>query len=113
MFHRHPKAATLQIRVGNDCFPIVGWESCYTLGVAANWGGGGYSSVALMGGVLLTDCFRSVEEAHAFNRLLLDHPKIFVGCPTIDEMYERSGGEMQFFNIIKECVKKIQKRKAA
>lgn len=112
MFHPKPKAIVLRVLAGNSVLPVAGWESCYTLGIARTHDGR-YASIALMSGVTLIDGFNSAEEVHAFNRLLIDHPKFFAGTPTVAEMYSHSGGEKQFFGILEECMKKMHKRKAA
>lgn len=88
--HAHPTPQRFKVYVGGELFEVDGWASAHTLGIAPS--SDGFASVMLMAGAVLADGFTTIEAAHAFNLVVLDEAKLFVGTPRLDEFYARAGG---------------------
>lgn len=87
---------------------VQGWKSSYSLGVAEFGGGYGFSSVMLLSGCVLADAFDTLQQAHAFNKLVLSS-KLFVGTPTLEEFYVKAGGVSAAWQKVNALVRKVRK----
>lgn len=105
-----PKPHRFKVALPNDTLVEVdGWESSYTLGVCR--GTGCYASVMLMSGTVLADGFATLEEAHAFNKLVLaDRRRMFTGGG-LDEFYARAGGREAAARVV-EKLKALARKEA-
>ncbi len=95
------------LRSGDTLVAINGWETSYTLGIYQS-STGDYVSALLMGGYQLMEGFASVAQAHAFNRLVMEHPKLFSGTPSLEEFHARGGGISEAWNTLVKLKAKAQ-----
>ena len=111
MLPKNAVPTTFQLRAGDSLIGINGWESSYVLGIYRTHDG--FASCMLMSGLLLIDGFETVKQAHAFNVLVHNHPKLFVGTPFLDEMFARAGGRDEAQRIILQLKSKALKENPA
>lgn len=85
------------LRSGQSLVKIKGWETTCTLGIYQAHDGT-FASCMLMCGFHLIDGFDDERQAHEFNKLVLSHPKLFVGTASMEEFHERAGGKSAAWN---------------
>lgn len=107
MLPKNAVPAQFYLRSGDSMIQISGWESSYVLGIYRS--DIAFASCMLMSGLLLVDGFETVKQAHAFNLLVHQHPKIFVGTPFLDEMFARAGGREEAQKLILQLKAKAMK----
>lgn len=112
MIPARPTPRHLNLRSGDTLVTVRGWETTCTLGIYRTNGEGGYASCMLMGGYHLIDGFDDERQVHEFNKLVLSHPKLFVGTARIEEFHERAGGRSAAWNELVKLRAKAKEKQA-
>jgi hypothetical protein len=87
MYPRKPKPCELKFLSGS----AQGWQSSRALGIVK--GSDQFHSFLMLPAVLIASGFATLQHAHLFNYIVLQHKQLYVGSPFLADLYDSVGGE--------------------